>query len=151
MTGRWGPYTWPVASLTSSIYTCARYKSVINQNRKRGHVCRSMGVGTSPAQYGPHQLIIVNHEKKSTVRQVTRHKVIWLIRARTHTKEKPYQSLERNHNSHIQCEKEKRFFEIFGQKTWVLLTSYFDVFYQHVWKHSLWQPLAVSILILLVF
>ena len=35
-------------------------------DRKRGHVCRLMTSETSLAQYGPHRLIIANHEKSSS-------------------------------------------------------------------------------------
>ena len=36
---------------------------VLIDDRKRGHVCRLMTSGTSPAQYGPHRLFIANYEK----------------------------------------------------------------------------------------
>ena len=37
--------------------------SVLIDDRKRGHVCRLLTSGTSPAYVGPHRLIIANHEK----------------------------------------------------------------------------------------
>ena len=47
-----------VTSLTSSIYI--PLLSVLIDDSKQGHVCRQ---GESPTQYGPHRLIIANHEK----------------------------------------------------------------------------------------
>ena len=57
----WGPY-W-AGDVPDVIKPHVPSLLVINQNQKRGHVSRLMTVGLSLAQYGPHQLIIVNHEK----------------------------------------------------------------------------------------
>ena len=45
-----------------NLQTCPLFL-VLNQNRKRGQVCRLMTSGTLPPQYGPHRLIIANYEK----------------------------------------------------------------------------------------
>ena len=59
---RWGPY-WADDVPWHHQSTYVPSHSVLIDDRKRGHVCRLMTSGTSPTQYGPHRLIIANHEK----------------------------------------------------------------------------------------
>ena len=59
--GWWRPWRHKYTDVSSLL--------VINQNRKRGHVCSSMTSRMSPThsesiQYCPHRLIIANHEKR---------------------------------------------------------------------------------------